>query len=99
MLTQINNRHYSMLPNIGDIVCIQGLEKCGYNPRERFEAVAYPLNDNCVPYSYGVHSVFLKSLWNGRVVRVSGHWCVEDRRGVLLPKRVKTQERKWKSTQ
>lgn len=75
MLTQRTNYHHSKLPPVGEIVRIRGLERNGYDPREKWQVVAYPLNDNVSPYSIGIHTVHIRRLQDRRTARVSGHWC------------------------
>jgi len=74
MLTQRTNFHHSKIPPIGAIVRIHGLERHYYSPRDRWQVVAYPLNDNVGPWSRGIYTCHIKRLRDGRAARVSGFY-------------------------
>jgi len=76
MLTTRHNRHHRQLPPQGALLQVRGLERNGFDPSETWRVEAYPLNDNVAPYSYGIHTVYIRSLRRPSVVkRVSGIWC------------------------
>ena len=83
MLTQINNRHHSKLPRVGEIgYLISGTNRFGETnyfrgERQTYQVYAYPLNDNVAPYSYGIHTAFFKNLKTGNIVRLSGFYFNE----------------------
>lgn len=81
MLTQITNFHHSKLPPIGAIGRVRRLHSFG--GREKFQVVAYPLNDNVSPYSIGIHTCFIRSMWNVKTPmrRISGVWFKQDGEG------------------
>jgi len=72
------NIHHSKLPKPGQIGWIVGLERSGINPRRKCIISHYPLCDNALPYSRGIHTVFVKFLDNGEIARFSGIWFAEE---------------------
>jgi len=77
MLTTIGNIHHHKLPKLGAIVHVNGLQSHGYNPRERWQVVAFPLCDNVQPYSRGIHTCHIRRLRDGRMARISGFYCID----------------------
>lgn len=73
MLTKRTNFHHSKLPNVGELVTLR--LSLVAPPTRKFRVVAYPLCDNVLPYSLGIHTVYLQALDNAQELRVSGHLC------------------------
>lgn len=74
MLTPCANIHGSILPRPGSLGRIVGLERNGVNPRRKCIVSHYPLCDNALPYSRGIHTVWVRFLDNGEIARFSGLW-------------------------
>ncbi len=74
MLSQITNIHHHKLPPVGAIGHIVGLH--AFDPKEKFQVTAYPLNDNVSPWSMRIHTVFVMSLKYPKTPhrRISGFW-------------------------
>jgi hypothetical protein len=66
------NYHRSKLPPPGAIGHIVGLRTV--NPRRKCIVSHYPLCDNVLPYSIGIHTVWVRFLDNGEFARFSGFW-------------------------
>jgi len=75
MLTPKANIHHSRLPAPGAVGHIIGLSTI--DPQRKCIVVAYPLCDNVLPYSIGIHTVFVRFLDNQEERRVSGIWFRE----------------------
>lgn len=75
MLTPRGNFHYSKLPASGAIGHIVGLSTI--DPRRRCIVSHYPLCDNVLPYSIGIHTVYVRFLDNNEERRFSGIWFCE----------------------
>ena len=73
--SQRQNFHYSKLPKPGAVGRIVGLSTV--NPRRKCIVIAYPLCDNVLPYSIGIHTVYVRFLDNHEEMRVSGIWFRE----------------------
>lgn len=69
------NIHGSKLPQPGVIGHIVGLSTV--NPRRKCIVSHYPLCDNVLPYSRGIHTVVVRFLDNGEIARFSGIWFKE----------------------
>lgn len=69
------NYHHSKLPEIGSIGYIN---LPGYVYRKCVVS-HYPLCDSCLPYSKGIHTMFVRFLDNGSYERFSGHHFQEER--------------------
>ncbi len=69
------NFHRSKLPPPGAIGHIFGLSTV--NPRRKCIVSHYPLCDNVLPYSIGIHTVWVRFLDNGEFARFSGIWFEE----------------------
>jgi hypothetical protein len=69
------NIQRSKLPKPGAIGRIVGLSTV--NPRRKCIVSHCPLCDNVLPYSRGIHTVFVKFLDNGEIARYSGFWFEE----------------------
>ena len=69
------NIHRSKLPKPGAIGHIVGLSTV--NPRRKCLISHYPLCDNVLPYSRGIHTVVVRFLDNGEIARFSGIWFKE----------------------
>jgi len=80
---QRQNYHYSKLPEIGSIgYLVTGKNRWGernylYGTKVKYKVVAYPLCDNVLPYSKGIHTAYFKNLKNGKVIRMSGFYFDE----------------------
>ena len=72
MLSPCANFHHSKLPKPGTIGWIVGLSTI--DPKRKCIASHYPLCDNIVPYSRGIHTMFVRFLDNGEIARFSGIW-------------------------
>lgn len=72
----LNNRrqnyHHSKLPGLGEIGNIVGLSTV--NPKRKCIVEYFPLCDNILPYSLGIHTVVVRFLDNGKTARFSGIW-------------------------
>jgi len=66
------NTHHSKLPPPGTVGYIVGLSTV--NPRRKCIVSHYPLCDNILPYSRGIHTVFVRFLDNSEIARFSGFW-------------------------
>lgn len=69
------NLHRSKLPLPGTIGRIVGLSSV--NPHRKCIVSHYPVCDNVLPYSRGIHTVFVRFLDNGEIARFSGIWFEE----------------------
>ncbi|MBZ0277375.1 MAG: hypothetical protein K8I60_14615 [Anaerolineae bacterium] len=47
------------------------------NPKRKCIVSHYPLCDNVLPYSVGIHTVYVRFLDNHEIVRFSGIWFQE----------------------
>jgi hypothetical protein len=52
-------------------------ERHGVNPRRKCIVSHYPLCDNVLPYSMGIHTVWVRFLDNSELARFSGIWFEE----------------------
>jgi hypothetical protein len=75
MLTPKANVHHSRLPAPGAVGHIVGLSTI--DPQRKCIVSHYPLCDNMLPYSIGIHTVFVRFLDNQEAQRVSGIWFRE----------------------
>jgi len=66
------NTHHSKLPPTGAVGHIVGLSTV--NPRRKCIVSHYPLSDNVLPYSRGIHTVFVRFLDDGTIACFSGIW-------------------------
>jgi hypothetical protein len=69
------NFHHSKLPPPGSIGHIVGLSTV--NPRRKCLVSHYPLCDNVLFYSIGIHTVWVRFLDNSELARFSGIWFEE----------------------
>lgn len=67
--------HHSKLPAPGAIGNIIGLSTV--NQRRKCIVIAYPLCDNVLPYSIGIHTCWVRFLDNSEIQRFSGQWFKE----------------------
>lgn len=80
MLTTKANRHHSKLPPLGEVGYLtNGTNRWGEilywnGKRQRYQCVAYPLCDNVLPYSIGIHTALFKNLRTGEVLQMSGFY-------------------------
>ncbi len=72
---QRQNIHHSKLPKPGTIGYIVG--HWTTNPRRKCIVIAYPLCDNVLPYSIGIHTCWVRFLDNSDIQRFSGIWFEE----------------------
>ena len=77
MLTPRGNIHHSNLPKPGAVGHIVGLSTV--NPKRKCIVSHFPLCDNVLPYSMGIHTVYVRFLDNHEVMRFSGIWFQEAR--------------------
>ena len=75
MLTPRANIHHSRLPMPGAVGHIVGLS--AIDPQRKCIVSHYPLCDNVLPYSIGIHTVYVRFLDNREERRVSGIWFRE----------------------
>lgn len=74
MFNTKQNYHHSKLPKIGSLVKIANDLRNHLDIKPTYQVIAYPLCDNVLPYSKGIHTVYIRNLANNRVHRVSGFW-------------------------
>ncbi|MBE2270191.1 MAG: hypothetical protein IAE80_18275 [Anaerolinea sp.] len=72
MLTPKGNIHHSKLPKPGAIGRIVGLATV--DPHRKCIVSHYPLCDNVLPYSRGIHTIYVRFLDNREIARFSGMW-------------------------
>jgi hypothetical protein len=75
--SQRQNFHHSKLPKPGAIGHIVGLERNGISPRRTCIVIAFPLCDNELPYSIGIHTCWVRFLDNQEIRQFSGIWFKE----------------------
>ena len=75
MLTPRANIHHSRLPAPGAVGHIVGLSTI--DPQRKCIVSHYPLCDNVLPHSIGIHTVYVRFLNNREELRVSGIWFRE----------------------
>lgn len=75
MLTPRANIHHSRLPVPGAVGHIVGLSVI--DPRRKCIVSHYPLCDNVLPYSIGIHTIYVRFLDNRQELCVSGIWFRE----------------------
>ena len=66
MFNTHQNFHHSKLPKLGAIVELPS--------GSRGIVVAFPLCDNVLPYSIGIHTCFVQRLDTGHIFKISGTW-------------------------
>ncbi len=76
MLTPRSNFHHSRLPKAGTVGHIIGLSTI--DSRRKCIVSHYPLCDNVLPYSIGIHTVYVRFLDNRQDLQISGVWFQED---------------------
>ncbi|MBN8639818.1 MAG: hypothetical protein J0M07_31180 [Anaerolineae bacterium] len=72
MLSPCANFHHSKLPEPGTIGWIVGLSTI--DPKRKCIVSHYPLCDNILPYSRGIHTVFVRFLDDQEIAQFSGIW-------------------------
>ena len=72
MLTPRGNIHLSKLPQPGAIGWIVGLATV--DPHRKCIVSHYPLCDNVLPYSRGIHTIYVQFFDNREISRFSGVW-------------------------
>jgi hypothetical protein len=70
------NIYHSKLPPPGEMGHVIGLQMV--DPRRCCIVSHYPLCDNVLPYSRGIHTVWIRFLDNGELRRISGIWFHAD---------------------
>lgn len=70
------NTHHSKLPKLGEIGHLVGL--LTIDPHRRCIVSHYPLCDNILPYSRGIHTVWVRFLDNRELRQISGIWFQTD---------------------
>jgi hypothetical protein len=70
------NIHHSKLPQPGEVGHVLGLPMI--EPRRRCIVSHYPLCDNVLVYSRGIHTVWVRFLDNSELRRISGLWFQTD---------------------
>jgi hypothetical protein len=75
VLTPRANIHHSRLPAPGAVGHIVGLSTI--DPQRKCIVSHYPLCDNVLPYSIGIHTVYVRFLDNREALCVSGIWFRE----------------------
>lgn len=76
MLTSHSNFHHSKLPKAGTIGHIVGLSTI--DSTRKCIVSHYPLYDNILLYSIGIHTVYIRFLDNQDEMRLSAIWFKED---------------------
>ena len=76
MLTPRSNFHHSGLPKAGAVGHVIGLSSI--DPTRKCIVSHYPLCDNILPYSVGIHSVYVRFLDDRQDIQISGVWFEED---------------------
>ena len=75
------NYHHSKLPNLGLVAKIPD-EICnrvnGIRANTKHIVIAFPLCDNVLPYSKGIHTCLIKSLHDGKIHKISGFYLVQN---------------------
>lgn len=80
MLQTKHNFHHSKLPKLGEIGYItngtnQFNETLFYRgERQKYQVYAFPLCDNCYPYSYGIHTALFRNLKTNEILKFSGFY-------------------------
>lgn len=80
MFNTRQNYHHSKLPKLGDIfrIPIKGIQfnNDGSLVCTSWMVIAYPLCDNVLPYSIGIHTCYIQSLADSTIKRISGHYLI-----------------------
>ncbi len=78
---QKQNYHHYKLPKLGEIGYLtNGQTRFGETifltagKKEKVMVVAFPLCDNVLPYSKGIHTAYFKNLANGKIKKYSGFY-------------------------
>ena len=80
---QRQNYYHSKLPVPGAIGYLtNGKNRYGetlyfQGQKQKYQVIAFPLCDNVLPYSKGIHTAYFKSLKNGKIVKMSGFYFDE----------------------
>lgn len=80
MFTTKTNIHHSKLPKLGEIGYLSlGKNRYGeylyyQGKKTKYIVIAYPLTDNCLPYSLGIHTAFFKRLSDNTIHQLSGFY-------------------------
>jgi len=71
------NFHHSKLPKPGAIVTVNMGPFVRINTKRKWIVESFPLCNNALPYSFGIHTVNLRALDNGKRATISGFYCEE----------------------
>jgi hypothetical protein len=74
MLNTKQNFHHSKLPELGTVV---KLPKKLDPAQSKVIVESYPLCDNILPYSIGIHTVNVRALANNSRHKISGFWLID----------------------
>lgn len=64
------NFHHSKLPELGEIVTLP-LKMYG---KVKAIVISFPLCDNVLTYSIGIHMCHIRRLDNNKIIHIAGHW-------------------------
>lgn len=83
MLNHKQNFHHSKLPEPGQTGYLSytqnnwlGFPTYFDGKKQKYQCVAYPLCDNVLPYSKGIHTAYFRNLANGRIIQASGFYFI-----------------------
>lgn len=71
MFNTRQNYHHSKLPGVGEI------HRHPFD-RRKIIVTAYPLCDNVLPWSVGIHTVYIQYLDNGQTGKLSGFYLTQN---------------------
>lgn len=80
MLTQKGNIHNHKIPQLGSVGYLSfGINNWGEmrykdGRKMKYQVIAFPLCDNVLPHSIGIHTAYFKNLQNGKLIKASGIW-------------------------
>ena len=79
MLTPAANIHGHRLPSLGAVVSVRTRALAPGRRYRRFIVESFPLFDGAdMRYTRGIHTVNLRALDHGEIIRVAGHWCRQE---------------------
>ena len=68
------NYHHSKLPEPGEIGYLVDCRGRFYGSKQKYQAIAFPLCDNVLPYSKEYIRHTSKVLKNGKIIKMSGFY-------------------------
>jgi len=77
------NYYHSILPKPGSIGYLtSGMNRWGetvyyHGEKQKYQVIAFPLCDNVLPYSIGIHTAYFQNLNNGSIIKMSGFYFEE----------------------